>query len=120
MFIISGIIAALLAATVVALVIITLGKLIDILLGVKEEYGTTVLAGDVRDIIGKVLDENIDAANTIDLQGLRDKAGTKGMFTAAVKGGTVVRESLRLVSSDQRDEETENLMRENNGLALFS
>lgn len=115
-----GILFALLAATVIYWIIITLGKLLDHIEKLKKKNDNSVAVGNVEDIISQAIQANVDKMTAIDIKALRAKAGKKGMFTAEVKDGVVLKDTVTLIKSDQTDEETEELMKENNGMLYIA
>lgn len=114
----TGILLALLAAAIVTAVIITLAALFDCLEEIAKENGDTGVLKDAEDLIAQVMNDSISDANKVALSKLRKKAGKEGIFVAPVENGKVVKEKLTLISSDQRDEETQALMNENGGMLL--
>lgn len=114
----TGILLALLAAVIVTMVIITLDALFDCFTKVAGENGGTIVAKDAEDLIAETLNDAISTTNSIALSKMRKKAGKGGIFVAPVEDGKIVKEKLTLISSNQRDEETQTLMNENNGLLL--
>lgn len=111
-----AIISILLAIAALFVVTITLSVLFDFIEDIIREWNGTVVIEDVSDLISKVMQQEITGQQATSIEALKKKAGKKGKFAAAVKDGVVIKESVKLMSSDKQDEETENLMRENNGL----
>lgn len=110
------IIAILLAIAATFVVTITLCALFDFIEDLIRKWTGNVVVEDVADLISKVMQQEITGKQATNIEALKRKAGKKGKFVAAVKDGVVIKESVKLMSSDKEDEETEKLMRENNGL----
>lgn len=99
--------------------LITLGKLLDHLQKLEETTIGTPFAGELKPLIDDLLKKSKNEKQKIDLENLRKKTGKAPLFTGVERNGAVIKGSLQLISSDTRDKMTEDLMRENEGLAYF-
>lgn len=113
-----GILTALLAAAIVAVLIITLDIIFDAFEKIKNDNGDTAVAVEAQDLISKAMNEAMKEADKTSLSQLRKKAGAKGKVVAPVKDGKVVKEKLTIISSNKQDEETQELMDKNDGVLL--
>lgn len=115
-----AILLGLLAAVVIYWAIIAFGKLLSFLQKKINEHKSEVAVGDVGDLIAKAMNDALNRGHAQSIRDLRKKAGKKGMFVASVKDGKVDKETITLIRSDQRDQETEDALREADGLLYCS
>ena len=115
-----GILFALLVCAVIFVAIITIDWLLGAINEQMTEGATTVALGTVKEILTRYIEQEAEKKNAIPLEQLKARAGKKGTYTARVENGVVLKESVKLYKSDKMDQETEDLMRENNGMLLVS
>ena len=117
-----GILFALLVCAVIVVAMITFDWILNILDELKAENDTTVVMGPVSGVMVDPMPNLND--DLISLEELKKKlearAGKKGIYTARIENGVVLKDSVMLYKSDKMDQKTEDLMRENNGMLIVA
>lgn len=117
-----GLGAAALAAITVYIVKLTIQALFSKIKNrIVQKQNRTVVAADVRQLLGNVIEEATKKRQKISLTELEEKFGTQGVVLCDLnENGEVDVDSIEIEKTNSRDKQIDSLLKENDGCLLVS